>query len=130
MRRFLVRVQVGELAPGPPRPGAFHFDRLLAVVLPGEYGSRSTERMPCRRSPAYDRAMQPGGSYHPGPPRGGPPWQGGWFDESHQRAVRRGRLIFPVVLSLVIQLPAVFLTFGPDHRPEPLHLAPLQFWLD
>jgi signal transduction histidine kinase len=74
--------------------------------------------------------MQPGGSYYAGPPRGTPQWHGGWFDESHQRAVRRGRLIFPVIFSLIVQVPSVFLTFGPGHGPERLVLTPVQFWLD
>jgi signal transduction histidine kinase len=74
--------------------------------------------------------MQSGGSYDAGPPRGAPQWHGGWMDESHQRAARRGRLVFPVLFSLAVQLPAVFFTFGPDHRPEPLRLSTGQFWLD
>jgi signal transduction histidine kinase len=42
--------------------------------------------------------------------------------------VRRGRLIFPVVLSLLVQLPAVFLTVSPGQRPHPLNLPTAQFW--
>jgi signal transduction histidine kinase len=74
--------------------------------------------------------MQPSGSYYAGPSRGGPHWHGGWFDESQQRSMRRMRLILPVVFSLIIQVPAVFFTFGPDHRPERLPLSATAFWLD
>lgn len=42
--------------------------------------------------------------------------------------MHRGRLVFPVVFSLIIQLPSVFVTIGTDHRPERLNLAPAQFW--
>jgi signal transduction histidine kinase len=41
---------------------------------------------------------------------------------------RRRRLLVPVFISLIVQLPSVFLTFGADHRPEALHLPPMQFW--
>jgi signal transduction histidine kinase len=41
---------------------------------------------------------------------------------------RRARLLVPVFISLIVQLPSVFLTFGADHRPTALHLAPTQFW--
>ena len=40
----------------------------------------------------------------------------------------RGRLLFPVVFSLVVQVPSVFFTFGPAKHPVPLHLPTLQFW--
>ncbi len=55
-------------------------------------------------------------------------WHGPWMDEERQRRAHRGRLIFPVVFSLIVQVPAVFVTFGSGHRPEPLHLAPPEFW--
>ena len=38
------------------------------------------------------------------------------------------RLWLPVVVSLIVQLPSVFFTFG-SRPPGPLHLAPGQFWL-
>jgi signal transduction histidine kinase len=41
---------------------------------------------------------------------------------------RRARLLFPVIFSLVVQVPSVFFTFGPDRRPEQLLLPPAQFW--
>jgi signal transduction histidine kinase len=44
--------------------------------------------------------------------------------------VRRARLFLPVIVSLIVQVPAVFVTFGADHRPERLRLAPEEFWLD
>jgi signal transduction histidine kinase len=56
-------------------------------------------------------------------------WNGPWMDSEHPRAGRRGRLLFPVVFSLIVQLPSVFATFDPAHRPEPLHLAIGQFWV-
>jgi signal transduction histidine kinase len=82
---------------------------------------------PC--SPAYDRAMHQPGSFRGGPPQAHPRWNGPWMDPEHTRAARRGRLIFPVVFSLIVQLPAVFATFDQDHRPERLHLAVGQFWI-
>jgi signal transduction histidine kinase len=51
------------------------------------------------------------------------------MDADHTRSARRGRLVFPVVFSLIIQVPSVFTTFDPSHRPESLHLAPVQFWV-
>jgi signal transduction histidine kinase len=51
------------------------------------------------------------------------------MERHHTPAARRGRLLFRVVFSLIVQVPSVFLTFGPDRRPVPLHLAPEQFWL-
>jgi signal transduction histidine kinase len=77
---------------------------------------------------AYDRAMHSTGSYRGGPPHEARQWRGPWMDESQQRRAHRGRLLFPVVFSLVIQLPSVFLTFSPDHRPVALNLTPVQFW--
>ena len=79
--------------------------------------------------PAYDRAMQQPGSYRGGPPRGQPHWNGPWNDAEHSRAARRGRLLAPVLFSLLIQLPSVFATFGPERRPELLHLPAGQFWV-
>jgi signal transduction histidine kinase len=73
--------------------------------------------------------MQQPGSYRGGPPRGHPPWNGPWNDVEHTRAARRGRLLFPVVFSLLVQLPSVFATFSPEHRPELLDLPTGQFWV-
>jgi signal transduction histidine kinase len=64
-----------------------------------------------------------------GPPQGDAPWHARWDGASHLRAARRRRLFVPVVFSLIIQLPSMFFTFGPDHRPVPLHLGPQEFWL-
>ena len=50
------------------------------------------------------------------------------MDETLQRRRHRGRLIFPVIFSLIIQLPAVFVTVGSDHRPKQLDLPPVEFW--
>ncbi|HEX3678666.1 MAG TPA: sensor histidine kinase [Galbitalea sp.] len=71
--------------------------------------------------------------YQPGSFRGGPPraharWNGPWMDSEHVRAARRGRLVFPVVFSLIVQLPSVFATFSPEHRPERLVLPTGEFW--
>jgi signal transduction histidine kinase len=51
------------------------------------------------------------------------------MDADHVRSARRGRLLFPVVFSLLVQLPSVFFTFTPAHRPTMLHLPAAQFWL-
>jgi signal transduction histidine kinase len=51
------------------------------------------------------------------------------MERHHTPASRRARLLFRVVFSLLVQVPSVFLTFGPDRRPMPLHLDPAQFWL-
>ncbi len=73
--------------------------------------------------------MQQPGSYRGGPPRGQAHWNGPWNDAEHTRRVRRGRLVFPVLFSLLVQLPSVFATFSPEHRPELLNLPSAQFWL-
>jgi signal transduction histidine kinase len=71
--------------------------------------------------------MQQPGSYRGGP--AGPGWPGPWGDRPHHGpAFHRARTWFPVVFSLIVQLPSVFFTFG-AHRPELLHLTPRQFWL-
>lgn len=51
------------------------------------------------------------------------------MDAEHARSARRGRLLFPVVFSLLVQLPSVFFTFTPAHRPAMLHLSAAQFWI-
>jgi signal transduction histidine kinase len=57
-------------------------------------------------------------------------WHGSpWLDRQHSPSARRGRLLFPVIFSLIVQLPSVFFTFSPSHRPEVLHLGTSQFWL-
>jgi signal transduction histidine kinase len=48
--------------------------------------------------------------------------------DADRRRNHPGRLIFPVIFSLAIQLPSVFVTLTADHRPERLHLAPIEFW--
>jgi signal transduction histidine kinase len=73
--------------------------------------------------------MQEPGSYRGGPPRGGPHWNSAWHDAEHVQRVRRGRLILPVLFSLLIQVPSVFATFGPDRRPQLLHLSGFDFWI-
>jgi signal transduction histidine kinase len=73
--------------------------------------------------------MQEPGSYRGGPPQGNQHWHGAWQDPDHVRRVRRGRLLFPVVFSLLIQVPSVFATFGPDRRPQLLHLSGGNFWV-
>jgi len=55
-------------------------------------------------------------------------WHRPWMDENQERRAHRGRLWFPVVVSLLLQVPSVFFTFGADRRPEPLHLPTVQFW--
>lgn len=81
--------------------------------------------------------MQSSGQRYPGPPPGreqwhhrwsDEQWQSRWSDEERRRRAHRGRLIFPVIFSLIVQLPSVFVTFTSNHRPEPLHLDPLVFW--
>jgi signal transduction histidine kinase len=72
--------------------------------------------------------MQQPGSYRGGPPRDHSHWNGRWNDAEHVRAARRGRLLFPVVFSLLIQVPSTFLTFSPGQRPSVLHLAGTQVW--
>ncbi|HEX4442157.1 MAG TPA: sensor histidine kinase [Galbitalea sp.] len=54
-------------------------------------------------------------------------WRGPWIDAERRRN-HPGRLIFPVIFSLIIQLPSVFVTLTADHRPESLNLAPIEFW--
>ena len=56
-------------------------------------------------------------------------WNTSWHDAEHARSVRRGRLLFPVLISLLIQVPSIFLTFTPGRRPTLLHLVGIQFWL-
>jgi signal transduction histidine kinase len=73
--------------------------------------------------------MNERGSYRGGPNRPHTHWGGQWNDAEHSRRARRGRLLFPVVFSLLIQVPSVFATFGPDRQPVLLHLTGLQFWL-
>jgi signal transduction histidine kinase len=72
--------------------------------------------------------MQQPGSYRGGPVEGHPHWTSRWNDGEHSASARRGRLLFPVVFSLLVQVPSVFAKFGPDRRPELLHLAGPQFW--
>jgi signal transduction histidine kinase len=72
--------------------------------------------------------MQQPGSYRAGPPQAHPHWNGPWMDADRAHSARRGRLLFPVVFSLLVQLPSVFATFGPTHRPQLLHLGTGQFW--
>jgi signal transduction histidine kinase len=85
--------------------------------------------------------MQQPGSYRGAPPRPGPPWANQWQGSQshgwhgpwgerphHSPAARRGRLWFPVVFSLIIQLPSVFFTFD-NRRFDRLYLNPGQFWL-
>jgi signal transduction histidine kinase len=72
--------------------------------------------------------MQEPGSYRGGPPRGNPHWNTPWHDAEHVRRARRGRLVGPVLLSLLIQVPSTFITFSPGRRPELLHLSGVQFW--
>jgi signal transduction histidine kinase len=88
--------------------------------------------------------MQQPGSYRDGParadarddnppgtnhPRLGQHWGGPWLDERHARSARRGRLLFPAVFSLIVQLPSVFFTFTPGHRPALVNLPTGQFWV-
>jgi len=73
--------------------------------------------------------MEQPGSYRGGPPRGHPPWAGQWMDADHIRRRSRWRLVFPVVFSLLVQLPSVLFTFTPAHRPALLHLPTAQFWV-
>ncbi|HEY2644917.1 MAG TPA: sensor histidine kinase [Galbitalea sp.] len=71
--------------------------------------------------------MQEPGSYGGGPPPGAH-WHGQWWDRSQSEHARRRRLLLPVIISLIVQLPSVFFTIGPDRRPTLLHLPPEQFW--
>jgi signal transduction histidine kinase len=73
--------------------------------------------------------MQQPGSYRGDPARANPHWNGPWNDAEHARRARRGRLLFPVVFSLLIQVPSAFVTFSPERRPTLLHLDGTQFWL-
>lgn len=84
--------------------------------------------MPAAGGSAYDQAMQQSGSYGGGPRRH-PAWAGHWMDSSPSRSAHGGRLLVPVVFSLLVQLPSVFLTFSPAHRPEPLRLPAGLFWV-
>ncbi len=72
--------------------------------------------------------MQQPGSYSGGRPQDDRQWGSPWHDAEHVRRVRRGRLLFPVVFSLLIQVPSAFLTFSPGQRPALLHLTSSQFW--
>jgi signal transduction histidine kinase len=73
--------------------------------------------------------MNERGAYRGDPPGAAAQWGGHWNDPEHTRVSRRFRLLFPVVFSLIIQVPSVFATFGPDRRPELLHLPTVQFWV-
>jgi signal transduction histidine kinase len=72
--------------------------------------------------------MQQSGSYRGGPRDANRQWNNPWHDARHTSAARRGRLLLPVLFSLIIQVPSTFLTFSPAHRPELLHLHGGQFW--
>jgi signal transduction histidine kinase len=72
--------------------------------------------------------MQQPGSYRGGARQANRHWGNQWNESHHTRAGRRGRLLFPVLFSLIIQLPSTFLTFSPERRPELLHLTGSQFW--
>jgi signal transduction histidine kinase len=73
--------------------------------------------------------MQQPGSYRGGAPRTNPHWGGRWNDPEHERRRQRGRLLFPVVFSLLIQVPTTFLAFAPGQRPTLLHFSGIQFWV-
>jgi signal transduction histidine kinase len=74
--------------------------------------------------------MQEPGSHDRGAREGHPHWVSPWLDPEHARsAARRGRLLLPVMFSLVVQIPSVFFSFTPPRRPELLHLPPGQFWI-
>jgi signal transduction histidine kinase len=51
------------------------------------------------------------------------------MDADHTRRQRRFRLLFPVVFSLIVQLPSVAFTVNPQRRPELLNLSTIQFWV-
>jgi signal transduction histidine kinase len=72
--------------------------------------------------------MQQPGSYRDAPGRPDPHWHARWMDRDNSATANRARLIPPVIFSLIIQLPSLFFTFDPAHRPIPLHLPTLQFW--
>src|ERR1700742_125202 len=84
--------------------------------------------MPAGHPSAYDRRMQSSGQRYPGPPPGVEQWHRRWMDDDGRRRSHPGRLIFPVIFSLAIQLPSVFVTFTADHHPERLHLGTVTFW--
>jgi signal transduction histidine kinase len=64
---------------------------------------------------------------YPGPPHDAKIWHGPWANRRNRPSARRFRLIFPVVFSLIIQLPSAFVTWE-GRRPIPLHLPANQFW--
>lgn len=73
--------------------------------------------------------MQYPGPRYPGPHGPDADWHGPWMSGPPVGHLsRRARLWLPVIFSLVVQVPSVFFTFGPDRRPEQLLLAPAQFW--
>jgi signal transduction histidine kinase len=73
--------------------------------------------------------MQPSGWNHGAQPPVDSHWHAQWVERRNSPAARRGRLLFPVVFSLIVQLPSVFVTFTPGQRPEALGLPAQQFWL-
>jgi signal transduction histidine kinase len=86
------------------------------------------------QQPGSFRSGAPSAERWSGPWDGPPPqgWNGHWGDpRHHSAAARRGRLWFPIVFSLLVQLPSVFVKFDTATRhPVPLRLPADQFWPD
>lgn len=66
---------------------------------------------------------------YPGPHHDGADWPGPWMGRPPGgRPSPRARLWFPVVFSLIVQVPSAFVTLNGNHRLAPLGLPPGQFW--
>ena len=65
---------------------------------------------------------------HPGPHHYGAEWHGPWMSRAPSRRSRRARLLVPVIISLIVQVPAVFFT-ARNRSVAPLHLDTNQFWV-
>jgi signal transduction histidine kinase len=119
MRRFLVRVQVGEL---DCRTGLHPLRLSLLIPAPSGVAARLRGADAAGKTRNYDRSMIFHGRFTSArwterhSEHWHEPWQEieAWHSQRQNSAgARRMRLILPVVLSLVLQVPAVFFRFRP-----------------
>lgn len=130
MRRFLVRVQVEEQCPKKAPAQTLHGLGLLLCRTPHGVGERLCQADARNVRRDYDRCMPfHGRDYwhgrqHLHGPRGAPPeWAMQWWDSElearqfQRRSSASFRLWVPVVLSLLLQLPALFIEWDAGTRP-------------
>jgi hypothetical protein len=63
-----------------------------------------------------------------GPHHYGADWNGAWMGRPHAGPSARARLLFPVIFSLIVQVPTSFFVVH-NRYPEAIQLGTPQFWL-